>query len=141
MGHSMGAAPILAAVPLLQKKGYTVPGIIVLDVVEGEPGAPIYPHCPRRETPLFSSWNYTVRGPQLTVWSRRRHRGRVVAANERDSVFSAYIIPLRRRRDPLAVSDVGPHSHAHRDQAGIHFGLPGHPGDPGHTRSSREALC
>ncbi|GFZ48458.1 Protein phosphatase methylesterase 1 [Saitozyma sp. JCM 24511] len=35
MGHSMGAAPILAAIPLLQKKGYSVPGIIVLDVVEG----------------------------------------------------------------------------------------------------------
>lgn len=37
LGHSMGAAPILSAAPLLQKKGYTVSGVIVLDVVEGEP--------------------------------------------------------------------------------------------------------
>jgi protein phosphatase methylesterase 1 len=36
VGHSMGAAPILAAAPLLQAKGYTVPGVVVLDVVEGE---------------------------------------------------------------------------------------------------------
>ncbi|WWC64436.1 uncharacterized protein I303_107046 [Kwoniella dejecticola CBS 10117] len=35
MGHSMGAAPILSSAPLLQKKGYTIPGVIVLDVVEG----------------------------------------------------------------------------------------------------------
>ena len=32
----MGAAPVTAAVPELQKKGYKVPGVIVLDVVEGE---------------------------------------------------------------------------------------------------------
>lgn len=36
MGHSMGAAPVLAAIPEFQKLGYTVPGLIVLDVVEGE---------------------------------------------------------------------------------------------------------
>lgn len=36
MGHSMGAAPILRAAPLLQDKGYKVAGVIVLDVVEGE---------------------------------------------------------------------------------------------------------
>lgn len=36
MGHSMGAAPVLSAAPLLQQKGYKVPGVIVLDVVEGE---------------------------------------------------------------------------------------------------------
>ncbi|WWC71875.1 uncharacterized protein I206_105834 [Kwoniella pini CBS 10737] len=35
MGHSMGAAPILSAAPMLQKKGCTIPGVIVLDVVEG----------------------------------------------------------------------------------------------------------
>jgi thioesterase domain-containing protein len=35
LGHSMGAAPILSAAPLLQQKGYTVPGVVVLDVVEG----------------------------------------------------------------------------------------------------------
>ncbi|WVQ81692.1 protein phosphatase methylesterase 1 [Cryptococcus sp. DSM 104549] len=35
VGHSMGAAPILDAAPKLQKRGYTVPGVIVLDVVEG----------------------------------------------------------------------------------------------------------
>ncbi|KAK8853103.1 hypothetical protein IAR55_003804 [Kwoniella newhampshirensis] len=34
-GHSMGAAPILSAAPILQQKGYKVPGVIVLDVVEG----------------------------------------------------------------------------------------------------------
>ena len=36
LGHSMGAAPILSASPVLQSKGYQVPGVIVLDVVEGE---------------------------------------------------------------------------------------------------------
>jgi protein phosphatase methylesterase 1 len=36
MGHSMGAAPILEASPALQKLGYNVPGVVVLDVVEGE---------------------------------------------------------------------------------------------------------
>ncbi|WVF73184.1 hypothetical protein IAT40_008003 [Kwoniella sp. CBS 6097] len=35
LGHSMGAAPILSAAPILQSKGYTVPGVVVLDVVEG----------------------------------------------------------------------------------------------------------
>ncbi|RXK39440.1 hypothetical protein M231_03273 [Tremella mesenterica] len=35
MGHSMGAAPILASAPILQEKGYKVVGVIVLDVVEG----------------------------------------------------------------------------------------------------------
>ncbi|WWC91573.1 uncharacterized protein L201_006519 [Kwoniella dendrophila CBS 6074] len=35
LGHSMGAAPILSASPILQKKGYTIPGVVVLDVVEG----------------------------------------------------------------------------------------------------------
>lgn len=32
----MGAAPTLNALPELQKAGYSVPGVIVLDVVEGE---------------------------------------------------------------------------------------------------------
>jgi protein phosphatase methylesterase 1 len=32
----MGAGPILSAAPQLQKLGYTVPGVIVIDVVEGE---------------------------------------------------------------------------------------------------------
>lgn len=32
----MGAGPILSAAPELQKLGYTVPGVIVIDVVEGE---------------------------------------------------------------------------------------------------------
>lgn len=36
MGHSMGSAPVLGACPILQKKGYTIPGVVVLDVVEGE---------------------------------------------------------------------------------------------------------
>jgi protein phosphatase methylesterase 1 len=31
----MGAAPILSAAPVLQQRGYNVPGVIVLDVVEG----------------------------------------------------------------------------------------------------------
>ncbi|KAK1922072.1 putative structural constituent of ribosome [Papiliotrema laurentii] len=35
LGHSMGAAPILSAAPVLQQRGYNVPGVIVLDVVEG----------------------------------------------------------------------------------------------------------
>ncbi|TXT15536.1 hypothetical protein VHUM_00039 [Vanrija humicola] len=35
LGHSMGAAPVLSAAPLLQKLGYTVCGVGVLDVVEG----------------------------------------------------------------------------------------------------------
>jgi protein phosphatase methylesterase 1 len=46
MGHSMGAGPILSAAPILQKKGYIVPGVIVLDVVEGRAptfsGAPLF---------------------------------------------------------------------------------------------------
>lgn len=32
----MGAAPIISAAPLLQQKGYTVAGVGILDVVEGE---------------------------------------------------------------------------------------------------------
>ncbi|KAK4684656.1 protein phosphatase methylesterase 1, partial [Tremellales sp. Uapishka_1] len=35
LGHSMGAAPILASCPILQEKGYTICGVVVLDVVEG----------------------------------------------------------------------------------------------------------
>ncbi|WVR07798.1 hypothetical protein IAU60_004841 [Kwoniella sp. DSM 27419] len=35
MGHSMGAAPVVSAAPILQDKGYKVPGVVVLDVVEG----------------------------------------------------------------------------------------------------------
>ncbi|OWT37308.1 protein phosphatase methylesterase 1 [Cryptococcus neoformans] len=35
LGHSMGAAPVVSAAPELQRKGYTIPGIVVLDVVEG----------------------------------------------------------------------------------------------------------
>ncbi|CAK9784011.1 hypothetical protein CC85DRAFT_268296 [Cutaneotrichosporon oleaginosum] len=35
LGHSMGAAPIVHAAPMLQDKGYTVAGVGVLDVVEG----------------------------------------------------------------------------------------------------------
>ncbi len=33
----MGAAPTLSAAPILQSKGYTIPGVIILDVVEGLP--------------------------------------------------------------------------------------------------------
>nr|ODN99978.1 protein phosphatase methylesterase 1 [Cryptococcus depauperatus CBS 7855] len=35
LGHSMGAAPVLSAIPILQQKGYTIPGVVILDVVEG----------------------------------------------------------------------------------------------------------
>ncbi|WVQ73010.1 hypothetical protein IAR50_002573 [Cryptococcus sp. DSM 104548] len=35
MGHSMGASPAISAPPILLKKGYTIPGAVVLDVVEG----------------------------------------------------------------------------------------------------------
>ncbi|ORX40748.1 hypothetical protein BD324DRAFT_654483 [Kockovaella imperatae] len=35
LGHSMGAAPVISAAPLLLQKGYTVSGVVVLDVVEG----------------------------------------------------------------------------------------------------------
>lgn len=31
----MGAAPVVSAAPELQKKGYIIPGVVVLDVVEG----------------------------------------------------------------------------------------------------------
>jgi protein phosphatase methylesterase 1 len=36
LGHSMGASPIISSAPVLQKLGYKVVGVIVLDVVEGE---------------------------------------------------------------------------------------------------------
>jgi protein phosphatase methylesterase 1 len=36
----MGAAPVLSASPVLQSKGYQVPGVVVLDVVEGEQSTP-----------------------------------------------------------------------------------------------------
>jgi hypothetical protein len=115
MGHSMGAAPILAAVPLLQKKGYTVPGIIVLDVVEGEQAHRYVAiaNCHQCETPSFSSRDHTVCSPWLTVWPCRRHRCRVVAAHERYPVFSPCVIPLRCRRHPLAVSGVEHHVLGH----------------------------
>jgi hypothetical protein len=32
----MGAGPILSASPELQKLGYTVSGVVVIDVVEGQ---------------------------------------------------------------------------------------------------------
>ncbi|GMK55005.1 hypothetical protein CspeluHIS016_0200610 [Cutaneotrichosporon spelunceum] len=35
LGHSMGAAPIVHAAPVLQDKGYTIAGVCVLDAVEG----------------------------------------------------------------------------------------------------------
>ncbi|KAI5450636.1 Protein phosphatase methylesterase 1 [Naganishia albida] len=35
LGHSMGASPVVSSTPLLQKDGYKVVGVIVLDVVEG----------------------------------------------------------------------------------------------------------
>ncbi|BEJ16525.1 hypothetical protein CspHIS471_0511300 [Cutaneotrichosporon sp. HIS471] len=35
LGHSMGAAPIVNAAPVLQELGYTIAGVGVLDVVEG----------------------------------------------------------------------------------------------------------
>lgn len=31
----MGAAPVVSAAPELLKKGYIIPGVVVLDVVEG----------------------------------------------------------------------------------------------------------
>jgi hypothetical protein len=36
----MGAGPILSASPELQKLGYTVSGVVVIDVVEGEISVP-----------------------------------------------------------------------------------------------------
>lgn len=39
MGHSMGASPTISCAPILQKKGYKVVGVVVLDVVEGKSGA------------------------------------------------------------------------------------------------------
>jgi protein phosphatase methylesterase 1 len=33
----MGASPVVSSTPILQKDGYKVVGVIVLDVVEGEP--------------------------------------------------------------------------------------------------------
>jgi protein phosphatase methylesterase 1 len=36
LGHSMGASPVVSSTPLLQKEGYKVVGVIILDVVEGE---------------------------------------------------------------------------------------------------------
>ena len=36
MGHSMGAGPVLSASPELQKLSYSVSGVVVIDVVEGE---------------------------------------------------------------------------------------------------------
>ncbi|GHJ90360.1 hypothetical protein NliqN6_6762 [Naganishia liquefaciens] len=35
LGHSMGASPVVSSTSLLQKEGYKVVGVIVLDVVEG----------------------------------------------------------------------------------------------------------
>jgi hypothetical protein len=35
LGHSMGAGPTVSACPELQKLGYTVSGVVVIDVVEG----------------------------------------------------------------------------------------------------------
>jgi len=36
----MGAGPILSASPELQKLGYTVSGVVVVDVVEGQSQGP-----------------------------------------------------------------------------------------------------
>lgn len=38
----MGAAPTLEASPVLQKEGYNIPGVIVLDVVEGTLSIHVY---------------------------------------------------------------------------------------------------
>ena len=55
VGHSMGAAPVLEVTPRLQKLGYKVPGVVVLDVVEGW-----FPSS----TPLTIA---SLRSPKLTV--------------------------------------------------------------------------
>jgi hypothetical protein len=38
----MGAGPILSASPELQKLGYTVSGVVVIDVVEGQLIMPLW---------------------------------------------------------------------------------------------------
>ena len=60
MGHSMGAAPILSAAPILQKKGYKIPGVSVLDVVEGM--SHVFPLWPLA---LITTYSFACRGVTL----------------------------------------------------------------------------
>jgi hypothetical protein len=79
MGHSMGAGPILSASPELQKLGYSVSGVVVIDVVEG--GS--QPRC---------------RG----LMSRNRSRGST--SYEIHHKQTTIILQIGRRCHPLAVS-------------------------------------
>ena len=77
----MGAGPILSASPELQKLGYTVSGVVVVDVVEGQ---------------LYM----TLSMLQLI----RRHRSRGFTAHEEYPRSKTHIIQISHRRNSLAVS-------------------------------------
>ena len=53
----MGAGPILSASPELQKLGYTVSGVVVIDVVEGQCYSPYRPSADgkARQSRLYRS--------------------------------------------------------------------------------------
>lgn len=73
LGHSMGAAPTLEAAPELQKRGYRVGGVIVLDVVEGSAmeALPLMPSIIASRPSSFASveeaieWQYVWLIPDL----------------------------------------------------------------------------
>lgn len=90
MGHSMGAAPVLSAAPLLQQKGYKIPGVIVLDVVEGE----------------LLTTHHSIASPLESpgqLGSDARDRSGSIAHNERYPCQPPQRFPKRGRRYTLAV--------------------------------------
>ena len=77
----MGASPVVSSTPLLQKEGYKVVGVIVLDVVEGE------------QVPM-------LRGFYLSFV---RHRRRGFTIDEEYPLPAPHEIQVGRRRNTMAV--------------------------------------
>jgi hypothetical protein len=57
----MGAAPVLPAAPVLQSQGYSIPGVVVLDVVEGG-YLPMGSRSPSHNTLILIPFRHGSRG-------------------------------------------------------------------------------
>lgn len=85
----MGAAPVVSAAPELQKKGYTIPGVVVLDVVEGT----VQIFClPSRKTLTLQTGTAVESLPLMkSVLSKRPESFRSVI----DAIYWQYVLHLR----------------------------------------------
>lgn len=96
VGHSMGAPPVLEATANLQKLGYRVSGVAVLDVVEG------------RFPPLAFSHSVASSDFFSSTFCRLRHRR--PPPHARHHLLPAYLLQLRRGGHRLAVGPISPPS-------------------------------